>query len=117
MQAKTQDADRLVCMRIKSVLVISVIVALIALYEILASVGKRGGIILAIFGFVSLAMALGMVLSKDHHTVSLIIKIFLVLQLVSLALSLADPVGFIINGVCVAVLAYAYFRVKALRYY
>jgi hypothetical protein len=117
-QAKTKESNRLVCLRVKSVLIIGLLVALSSIYTIIEGLrATNGTVILVVLGLVQLAMSFGLLFSKDHNTVALLLKIFLVLQVVGLFMSLANPTRLVINGVVLIFLCYAYFRVRSLSYY
>lgn len=114
--AQAKESNRLVSMRAKSVLVAGVLIALSATSVIFTSLGKENGTIMAIIGFIGLLAAGVILFSKNQHTVSLIIRIFLAFQLVGLFMSLINPVSFLINAAIVILLTIAYFSARKLSY-
>ena len=117
LKQRTVEAKKYVSLRVKAVLVIGILLALSAIYEIAAGFMIRNGIIISIIGGIELAMAAGLLFSKDHNTVGLLLKVLIILRLLSLFFSLANPTQFIINGVALLVLGWAYMRVKSLSFY
>jgi hypothetical protein len=117
MEEKSQLANKPVSLRVKTVLVIGIVLALSSIYLINAGIGRPYGTFVFILGMIQLSMSLGLLLSNNVSTVSLLLKIFLVLQLISLFTSLANPAGLLISGIGAILLFYAYSRVKSLPYY
>lgn len=117
MQHKSTEANQLVCLRVKSVLIIGILLLLTSLYSMITALGTSYGTFVLILGLIQLLMAMGLLTSKDHHNVSLILKIFVILQAITCLLSLGNPIAFVITGVGLILLCYAYLRVKSLSYY
>lgn len=116
-ETRSKEANRLISMRVKSVLVIAIILLLTSLYSVVASAGQEGGTITLVVSLIELLLALSILTSRDKNTVGLILKIFLVFQLISLFFSFANPTALILSITGLLLLSYAYIRVKALPYY
>jgi hypothetical protein len=113
-----EENNRPVSMRVKSLLVlgilyiISLVPYLVVIYFSASSTGRS-----IMFGVVLLQLALSVYLlfSKSASGVALLLKIFLVLQLINLVLSFVNPVALILNAIMAAFLFYVYGSVKSLR--
>lgn len=120
-QMRANESNRPVSLQVKSVMVVAFIGVLSSLYGFYLSfnVPNAGvfGTIMAFISFIQLGMSLYLFFGKDHNTAALILKIYLVFQLISLFLSLLDPVALIINGAIAFFMFYVYTRVKSLTYY
>ncbi len=120
-EMRIKDSNRPVSLRVKSLLVVAVLSALAAAYGLFESLAVSDtssfGTVIAIVSLIQLGMSVYLFIGKDHNTVALILKIYLALQLISLFFSLANPTGFVTNGVVVLFLFYVYTRVKSLSYY
>jgi hypothetical protein len=119
-QAYAQENDRPVSLRVKSLFVVAILSSLSAMYGLYAASTilntSSFGIVLIAISLIQLAMSVYLFVGKDHNTVGLILKIYLVFQVISLFLSLGNPTGFVINGVAALFLFYVYTRVKSLSY-
>jgi len=119
MQAKSKDADRLVCLRVKAVLVVGILNLLGGLYSLFVGLGLTSALGWIVIGIalVQIIMAAILLSSKDHNKVGLILKILLILFIINILTSLGNPVNLVISFVLLMVLIYTYYRVKSLSYY
>jgi len=111
-----KEANRLICMRVKSVLVIGILLGLGGLSSLIVGLSASNGTVVVILALIQLGMAASLLTSKDQHTAAFILRVFLVLQAISLLLSLVNPVSFAESALAVFMLGYAYLRVNSLRY-
>lgn len=120
-EMRTKESDRPVSLRVKSLLVVAIFSTLAAAYGLFASFADSYsgslGTVIAIVSLIQFGMSVYLFIGKDHNTVALILKIYLIFQLISLFLSFANPTLLTINGAVVLFLFYVYTRVKSLSYY
>jgi len=110
-------ADKRVSQRVKILYVIGGLIAISSLFGMISAILKPlSALSFLDFGVYGLQLYLGiyLVLSKNIHSVSLWLKVVLVLQLVSLFMSLANPIAFGLQLILVGVMFYAYSRVSNL---
>lgn len=120
-EIRAKESDKPVSLRVKSLLIVAILSlfgASYTLYQYFTLSEKESfSIIIPIVCLFQLCLTVYMFVGKDHNTMALILKIFLVLQLVALFMSFANPTQFIINGIYAILLFYVYLRVKSLSYY
>lgn len=122
MKSESAEVNRAVSMRAKSVLVVGIIMAIATLssaYTLftdkeLASNGTFQTIV-GVFVAIQALMTVYILLGNDTSTVSLILKILIVFQLIGLFSSLASPAGFVLTGCGLLLLFIANTSVKNLR--
>lgn len=116
----TQESDRPVSLRVKSLLAIGILGVLASILLLGALLSPRSsstaGPVLAITGVVQLAISVYLLLAKSHTAVKSILKLYLVLGVISLVFSILNPIGFITNAGFTLFTYYVYSRVKSLSY-
>jgi len=119
-QADAQESNKLICMRVKTLLVVIVIYVLSTLGVLVAAIRREDSLPYVIALIIQIIIVSVLILSRNKDTVALILKILLVLQLINLFFSvpaiLFNPISFIFTAAMVGLLGYAYTRVKSLRY-
>lgn len=130
---QSADSNRAVSMRVKSLLVLGIFYFINAAMTItisswfvylgfdnfITNIGKVENILfLASIGLVviQLILAVYLIISKDNYKVAFILKIFLVLQLLSVFSNLFNLTALVISGLFLIFIWYVYSRVKNLNY-
>lgn len=118
---RAKESGKPVSLRVKSVLVVAILGILAAIYTLIESFttfsSESFGTVFAIIGLIQFSVSVYLFIGKDHNTVALVLKVYLIFQLISLFLSLANPTALIIDGMITLFLFYVYTRVKSLSYY
>lgn len=121
MEFRTNQADRAVSLRVKSVMAIGILSLIGALYTMFWSFNLPSdsgfGFIMLIVGFIQALMSGYLLIGKDHNTISTILTVYIVFQVISLVGSLLNPINFISTGIILVVMIYARGRVNNLSYY
>lgn len=116
MEKRAQESNKLVCIRVKAVIIVAVTLLLSSVYVIFSSLdAEYSGILISISLF-QIVMALILLASKDVGTVGIILKIFLVFQVIGFGAGFSNPVNIAFYIIGLLILIYAYFSVKALKY-
>lgn len=122
MQEKSQEANQRLSMRLKSLLIVGVLLSLAAAINLAAALTgldltKTISLVIVAASLVGLGMSVYLLFARDHHTAAFVLKIFLVLQALSVFSNLANPIGLAISISMLGLIWYAYARVKNSRYY
>lgn len=120
MKMRTAEANKPVSLRVKPLLVIAILSALASLYGLTTALSgslEAFAVIAIILYLVELSLSVYLLVSSNQQTVGLILKIYLVLQLLSLFSSFGNLVVFMLHLAMVGVLFYVISRVKALTNY
>ena len=132
-ESQTAESNRAVSMRVKSLLVLGIFYFINAAITITlsswliylgfdsftADIGKIENILfIASIGLVvvQLILAVYLIISKDNYRVAFILKIFLVLQLLSVLSNLLNLTALVISSLFLIFIWYVYSRVKNLNY-
>jgi hypothetical protein len=132
-ESQTADSNRAVSMRVKSLLVLGIFYFINAAITItlsswlvylgfdsfITNIGKIENILfIASIGLVvvQLVLAVYLIISKDNYRVAFILKIFLVLQLLSVLSNLFNLTALVVSSLFLIFIWYVYSRVKNLNY-
>jgi hypothetical protein len=132
-ESQTADSNRAVSMRVKSLLVLGIFYFINAAITItlsswlvylgfdsfITNIGKIENILfIASIGLVvvQLILAVYLIFSKDNYRVAFILKIFLVLQLLSVLSNLFNLTALVVSSLFLIFIWYVYSRVKNLNY-
>ena len=132
-ESQTAESNRAVSMRVKSLLVLGIFYFINAAITItlsswviylgfdsfISDIGKIENILfIASIGLVvvQLILAVYLIISKDNYRVAFILKIFLVLQLLSVLSNLFNLTALVISSLFLIFIWYVYSRVKNLNY-
>lgn len=121
MRLRSTETNRFVYQRAKSLLVAAILLSLMSLYGLIRSFMSDDNSINFValpVSLVTLGMSAYLFYARDHHLVSLVIKIFIIVQFINFFSSLYSNVDIaVLNGIALAYLLFVYARVKSLKYY
>jgi hypothetical protein len=87
-----------------------------SVYVIFSSLDTEYSGILVSISLFQILLALVLLASKDVGTVGIILKIFLIFQVIGFGTGFSNPINIAIYVTGLLILIYAYFSVKALKY-